>query len=251
MSRGAAVISGAGSGIGRAMALQLAQEGWQCLLLGRREEPLKETLSLLEGSGHALATGDVRNRASMQQLAAQWSGFPIRAVIANAGLGGENYYGPEDRWDDIISTNLGGTYELVQAFLPQMQSIPEQPAYILITSSVLARLGVAGYTAYCASKSGLLGLMRSWAVELAPRNILVNAICPGWVATDMSREGMEGLAAHLGISVEAFHDVAMKSVPLGKMSQPQEIAELTAYLLRQQSITGQTLDINGGSVMNS
>jgi len=251
MSMGAVVISGAGSGIGRAMALKLAHDGWQILLLGRREEMLRETLSLLEGSGHALAGADVRDRVSMQQLAAQWSGFPIRAVIANAGLGGENHYGPDDRWDDIISTNLGGTYEMVQAFLPMMNATLEQPAYVLITSSVLARLGVAGYTAYCASKAGLLGLMRSWAVELAPRNILVNAICPGWVATDMSREGMEGLAAHLGITVEAFHDLAMKSVPLGKMSQPEEIAELTAYLLRQRSITGQALDINGGSVMNS
>ena len=251
MNRGAVIISGAGSGIGRAMAQQLAAEGWQCLLLGRRTDALQETLATLAGSGHQIESADVRDRASMQQLAELWAQYPIRALVANAGLGGENHYGNGDRWDEIISTNLGGTYEFVQAFLPHMQAGQGQPGYILITSSVLARLGVAGYTAYCASKAGLLGLMRSWAVELAPRNILVNAICPGWVATDMSREGMEGLAAHLGITVEAFHDLAMKSVPLGKMSQPEEIAELTAYLLRQRSITGQTLDINGGSVMNS
>ncbi|MBU6325106.1 MAG: SDR family oxidoreductase [Bacteroidetes bacterium] len=251
MSLGAVVISGAGSGIGRAMALELAKEGWQCLLLGRREEALKETLAALPGNGHDIACGDVRDRIVMQQIAAGWSGMPIRALVANAGLGGENHYGENDRWDEIISTNLSGTYEFVQAFLPGLKPAPEKPAYILMTSSVLARLGVAGYTAYCASKAGLLGLMRSWAVELAPRNILVNAICPGWVETDMSREGMEGLAEHLGISVEAFHDLAMKSVPLGRMSQPQEIAQLTAYLLKQRSITGQALDINGGSVMNS
>lgn len=251
MSLGAVVISGAGSGIGRAMALELAKEGWQCLLLGRREEALKETIAALPGSGHDIASGDVRDRIAMQQIAAGWSGMPIRALVANAGLGGENHYGENDRWDEIISTNLSGTYEFVQAFLPGLLASQEKPAYILMTSSVLARLGVAGYTAYCASKAGLLGLMRSWAVELAPRNILVNAICPGWVETDMSREGMEGLAEHLGISVEAFHDLAMKSVPLGRMSQPQEIAELTAYLLKQRSITGQALDINGGSVMNS
>ncbi len=251
MSRGAVVISGSGSGIGRAMALQLAEEGWQCLLLGRREEALQETLALLTGTGHALASGDVRDRVVMQQIAARWSGIPIRALVANAGLGGENHYGEDDRWEDIISTNLTGSYEFVQAFLPHLCSDATSPAHILFTSSVLARLGVAGYTAYCASKAGLLGLMRSWAVELAPRNILVNAICPGWVETDMSRAGLEGLAEHLGITVEAFHDIAMKSVPLGRMSKPEEIAELTAYLLKQRSITGQTLDINGGSVMNS
>ncbi|MFN7300076.1 MAG: SDR family NAD(P)-dependent oxidoreductase, partial [Bacteroidota bacterium] len=91
---------------------------------------------------------------------------------------------------------------------------------------------------------------RSWAVELAP-GILVNAICPGWVRTDMSRQGMEGIAERIGVTTEAFHDIAMQSVPTGRMSEPEEIADLVAYLLSQRSITGQAIDINGGSVMNS
>ena len=93
--------------------------------------------------------------------------------------------------------------------------------------------------------------MRSWAVEYAPENILVNAICPGWVNTDMAQSGLQGIADGIGISKSEFYDIAMQSVPLKKMSEPQEIADLVAYLLKQTSITGQTIDINAGSVMNS
>ena len=122
---------------------------------------------------------------------------------------------------------------------------------MLIISSVLARLGVANYAAYCASKAGLLGLMRSWAVQYAGDNILVNAICPGWVDTDMAQDGLQGIADGLGVSKAEFYKMAMKSVPLGKMSDPEEVAVLVSYLLQQKSITGQTIDINNGAIMNS
>ncbi|MBU2377001.1 MAG: SDR family oxidoreductase, partial [Bacteroidetes bacterium] len=147
--------------------------------------------------------------------------------------------------------NLTGTYNFVNAFLPNLTLSKNKVKHILITSSVLARLGVVNYTAYCASKAGLLGLMRSWAMEFAPKNILVNAIAPGWVDTDMAQQGLQGIADGIGISKAEFFDMAMQSVPLKKMSQPQEIADLVSYLLKQKSITGQTIDINAGSVMNS
>jgi NAD(P)-dependent dehydrogenase (short-subunit alcohol dehydrogenase family) len=244
------VISGAGSGIGRAIALRLAAEGYRLILLGRRPEPLQTTLGMLQGDGHRCFSVDVRDGAALSTIAAALSGEKIYAILANAGLGGENHYGPGDRWSEIIETNLSGTYHTVQAFLPLLERDAQRPGQILLTSSVLARLGVQGYTAYCASKAGLLGLMRSWAVELAP-GVLVNAICPGWVRTDMSREGMEGIAARIGVSTDEFHDIAMQDVPTGRMSEPEEIAELCVYLLAQRSITGQAIDINGGSVMNS
>lgn len=250
MIQGAVVISGAGSGIGRAIAIRLAAEGYSLILLGRRLVALEDTRNLLPGNGHRCFAVDVRDGEALAAIAASLSGENIYAILANAGLGGENHYGPDDRWTDIIETNLSGTYYTVQAFLPLLHRDPQRPGQILLTSSVLARLGVQGYTAYCASKAGLLGLMRSWAVELAP-GILVNAICPGWVRTDMSRQGMEGIAERIGVTTEAFHDIAMQSVPTGRMSEPEEIADLVAYLLSQRSITGQAIDINGGSVMNS
>jgi NAD(P)-dependent dehydrogenase (short-subunit alcohol dehydrogenase family) len=244
------LISGAGSGIGRAMASQLASQGHQCILLGRNQQHLQNTLNTLAGNGHQLLVADVRSAESLQQAAVTLSSIPLNGLLANAGIGGENYWGATDRWDDIISTNLTGTYNFVNTFLPNLRKAAGIK-HILITSSVLARLGVANYSAYCASKAGLLGLMRSWAVQYAPEQILVNAICPGWVDTEMSQEGLQGIADSIGITKNEFYDIAMQSVPLRRMSQPEEIAELAAYLLNQRSITGQTLDINGGAIMNS
>lgn len=244
------LISGAGSGIGRSIAQTLADAGHQCILLGRNATALSETLNTLQGSNHQILVADVRDIASLQQASSTLTNATINGLIANAGIGGENYWGGADRWDDIISTNLTGTYNLVNTFLPQLRRA-DGTKHILITSSVLARLGVANYSAYCASKAGLLGLMRSWAVQFASEEILVNAICPGWVDTQMSQEGLQGIADGIGITKDEFYDIAMQSVPLKRMSQPDEVATLVAYLLSQRSITGQTLDINGGAVMNS
>jgi len=244
------LITGAGSGIGRAMAQNLAAAGHQCILIGRSKPSLQETLNSLQGNGHQILTADVRDIVSLQQAAAELSGTTINGLLANAGIGGENYWGEADRWEDIISTNLTGTYNFVNTFLPHLRKA-SGTKHIIITSSVLARLGVANYSAYCASKAGLLGLMRSWAVQFAPEEILVNAICPGWVDTEMSQQGLQGIADGIGITKDEFYDIAMQSVPLRRMSQPDEIAALVAYLLSQRSMTGQTLDINCGAVMNS
>lgn len=245
------IISGAGSGIGKAMAQQLAQEGHQIILLGRNKNRLTEVKSALSGEKHLVLTADIADKKSVLAAADEIKNIAIDGILANAGVGGENNWGDADRWNEIVSTNLTGTYNFVNAFLPNLALSKHEVKHILITSSVLARLGVVNYTAYCASKAGLLGLMRSWAMEFAPQNILVNAIAPGWVDTDMAQEGLQGIADGIGISKVEFFEMAMQSVPLKRMSQPQEIADLVSYLLKQQSITGQTIDINAGSVMNS
>ena len=244
------LISGAGSGIGLAMAQKLAAGGDTCILLGRNLEKLQQAVSQLPGN-NAVFQADVRSVSDLQAVANLLEGQVLHGIIANAGVGGENYWGPEDRWSEIVDTNLTGTYQLVHSFLPNLSLAKSTYTHIVITSSVLARLGVANYSAYCASKAGLLGLMRSWAVQLAPQNILVNAICPGWVNTNMAQEGLQGIADGLGMSKDEFYNIAMQSVPLRKMSEPEEIANLVSYLVNQESITGQSIDINCGSVMNS
>ena len=245
------IISGGGSGIGKAIAQQFDKEGSSVILVGRNLKNLEETFVSLSSNNHLIIQADITNKEELLACAEEIKSIAIDGIIANAGVGGENNWGNEDRWDEIINTNLTGTYNFVNAFLPNLHLSQSKTKQILLTSSVLARLGVVNYTAYCTSKAGLLGLMRSWAMEFAPKNILVNAIAPGWVDTDMSQQGLQGIADGIGISKSEFFDIAMESVPLKKLSQPQEIADLVSYLMKQTSITGQTIDINAGSVMNS
>ena len=245
------LITGAGSGIGKAIAIELAKQNNNCYLLGRNENNLKNTLSLLKEGAHKILLADITDPSSLKTIIDDNIDLVLDGIIANAGIGGENNFGEADRWNEIINTNLTGTYLTVQYFLEALQRSESQTKHIIITSSILARLGVKNYSAYCASKAGLLGLMRSWAVEYAAENILVNAICPGWVNTEMAQQGLEGIAKDIGITKSEFFDIAMQSVPLRKMSEPEEIAALVYYLLNQTSITGQTIDINGGAIMNS
>ncbi len=249
------LISGAGSGIGLATAQRLASQGYSLVLLGRGEEKLEQALeSLPNPDDHAIAPADVGDAASLRAGLAAADIESLYAIVANAGIGGENQYGPEDRWRDIIQTNLTGVYYLVNEALPYLKTNRADDGdyrHIVVISSILARLGVPGYTAYCASKAGLLGLVRSWAQAFCDENILVNAVCPGWVNTDMARQGLDAFAQGAGKSYDEVFQEQMAQVPLGKMSEPEEIAELIAFLCSeaQCSITGQTLDVNNGALM--
>ncbi len=120
-----------------------------------------------------------------------------------------------------------------------------------MVSSILARIAVPGYTGYSASKAGLLGLVRSLAAELAPQHIQVNAICPGWVNTEMAWRGLDGLAAAIGGSRDDALREAMRDVPLGRMSEPEHVAGTVAWLLSPDAsgVTGQAIDQNGGAWM--
>jgi NAD(P)-dependent dehydrogenase (short-subunit alcohol dehydrogenase family) len=135
--------------------------------------------------------------------------------------------------------------------LPFLKQSAQAYRNIVVTSSCLARFGVPYYTAYCASKSGLTGLVKALAMELAPSRMLVNAILPGWVDTEMARAGIQLLADGTNKAFDDTRREQMSFVPLQKMSEPEEVASLVEFLFdnRQTSITGQCLDINNGAFM--
>ena len=246
------VVSGAGTGIGRAVAHRLAADGAALTLLARGAERLQETAAQLDGASVHLAPCDIRDRAAVDEAFASAAAAlgPVSALVANSGVGGPNEPGDGDRFEDLVQTNLVGTYWCVRAAQRHL-SAPGTPRHVVITASILARIGVAGYTGYCASKAGLLGLVRALATELAPEHVQVNAICPGWVDTSMARAGIADIAEAIGGSYEDGLELAMREVPLRRMSDPRDVAGTVAWLLSPDArgVTGQGIDINNGAWM--
>lgn len=249
------VVTGAGRGIGRAIALRLAEEGARLSLLARGRAALEATAA--DAGGAFVAAVDIRDAAQVEGgfAAAAEANGPVHALVANSGVGGPNEpdfdgTGAGDRFADLVATNLLGTYACVRAAQRRLAPGPERRDLVVV-SSILARIGVPGYTGYCASKAGLLGLVRSLAAELAAANVQVNAICPGWVETDMAWEGIDLMADALGVTREDAYAEAMREVPLGRMAKPKDIAGTVAWLLSPDArgVTGQAIDQNGGAVM--
>ena len=245
------VVTGAGRGIGKAIALRLARDGARLSLLARGEDALAQTAAEIGGAFvHGL---DIRDGVQVDAAfaAAADANGPIDALVANSGSGGPNEPGEGDRFFDLVQTNLVGTYQCVRAAQLRLAPAAERRDIVVI-ASILARIPVPGYTGYSASKAGLLGLVRSLAAELASENVQVNAICPGWVDTDMAWEGIGLMGEAMGVSRDEAYANAMSEVPLGRMSAPDDIAGTVAWLLSPGSrgVTGQAIDQNGGAFMS-
>lgn len=250
-----ALVTGGGRGIGQAIATAFAEHGARVAIASRRFERLVETARGLERMGaEALPVKvDVRERAEVEagvaEVVRRWGRLDI--VVNNAGRsgltpvdGGEEV---EGRWHEILATNLTGMYHVTRAVLPHMRH--HAHGRIINLSSVLGKFGVAGYAAYCASKHGVIGFTRALALELAPRGITVNAVCPGWVDTDMARQGIAEVARGQQITPEDFRRQAMAMVPLRRMVEGAEVAALATYLASEASgaMTGQAINICGGA----
>ena len=230
-----AVVTGAWSGIGRAIALRLSQRGAKLVLLGRTLEKLETVAG--EARGEAIcASVDVATRSQVEEVFESAAGRlgPLHILVANAGIGGPNDLGEGDRWDEIVRANLDGAYFCIRAFEQCMEQGPE-PRHIVVISSCVARFGVPGISAYSAAKAGQLG----------------NAICPGWVETQMAVERMEEMAAEQGQPYAEVRTQMVDAVPLQRMSEPGEIAALVEFLVSEGGVafTGQAFDPNNGAWM--
>ena len=249
-----ALVTGGGRGIGRAIALALGGPGTLVAIAGRTRSQLQATAGELERlGGQALAIEtDVTSEASVAAAAETLrSASPqLDILVNNAGVGGgEPIEGSDvERWRRTIDTNLTGIYLVSRAVVASLAD----GGRIVNMSSVLGRFGVAGYTAYCASKHGVIGFTRALALELAPRRITVNALCPGWVDTEMAAQGMQQGADATGDTFEEFRERALGAVPLKRIIQPSEVAELVRFLASPgaSAITGQTYNICGGQTMD-
>lgn len=250
-----ALVTGANKGIGRAIALRLAAEGALVTVGARREaDGAVVVAEIVRAGGSAQAVVlDVVDAASVA-TGVERASRPDRRLdilVNNAGIGGPSPFDGDVRsdeaWADILDVNLTGTWRVCRAARP---FLPDG-GRIVNLSSVTGRFGVAGMAAYSASKHGIIGLTRSLALELAPRKITVNAVCPGWVDTDMGRSGIVRMGKAMQKNVEEAFAFAGKMAPLGDVLSPPEVAGLVAYLASSdaKNVTGQAIVIDGGQVM--
>jgi ketoreductase len=248
------LVTGGGRGIGRAIAIAFAEPGATVAVAARTTVQLEETAGAIEARGATaiVLPMDVTDEHAVERAFARLAAATGRldVVVNNAGVGGGQDIDNADtaRWRHVVDTNLWGTF-LVSRRAVRMIG---EGGRIVNMSSVLGRFGVPGYTAYCASKHGIIGFTRALALELAPRRITVNAVCPGWVETDMAAEGMSLGAEAMGISFEEFRARALGRVPIGRIIQPNEVAELVKFLASPyaSAITGQAYNICGGQSMD-
>jgi ketoreductase len=253
-----ALVTGASRGIGRAIAEAYLEEGAKVALCARSFadlEALAESWNRKDRRAIALRC-DVTSRdevaRAFDEVEKSWGKLHI--LVNNAGISGRTPLdsagaASDELWDRILETNLKGSYLVTRHALPLMSS---GGGRIVNMSSVLGRFGVPGYAAYCTAKHGIIGFTRALALELAPRGITVNALCPGWVETDMADQGIRETAAVLGISPEEFREQAIAGVPLKRFIDPPEIAKLVLYLTSEDAsaVTGQAYNICGGQVMS-
>ena len=248
------VVTGGGRGIGRAIALAFAAPGTHVIITSRTASQLDQTAADLRAVG-AEATPipmDVSDEASVARGFGSLHGSVKRidVLVNNAGVGGGEIVQGSDvaRWKRTLDTNLFGMYLVTRQVLPLMAD----EGRIVNLSSVLGRFGVPGYTAYCASKHGVIGFTRALSLEVLKRKITVNAISPGWVDTDMATLGMTQGAKHAKVSFDEFKKLMLDDVPINRIIDPSEVAALVKFLCSREAgaITGQTYNICGGQVMS-
>jgi NAD(P)-dependent dehydrogenase (short-subunit alcohol dehydrogenase family) len=248
-------ITGASAGIGRAIAIRLAREGAAVSLFARREDALEETARLAREAGapatsvHPLDVTDTPAVYASFEAAAARLG-PLWGVVANAGAAIPNMPGPHDAFETVLQVNLIGAYHTTRAGLAVMAQ-SEEARHVVVMSSILGRIGGRGLTGYCASKAGLLGMVRALAHEVGRHEIRVNAICPGYVETGMGLMAVEGFGAGIQGSFEDKVRALYRGTPIRRMSKPEEIAGIVSWLVGPDSVgvTGQAIDVNNGMWM--
>lgn len=245
-------VTGGGRGIGRAIALAFAEPGATVAIAGRTISQLDDAARAIEQRGaQALVLElDVTDEAAVARAFESLKVSTLDVLVNNAGAGGGQPIHKTDTesWRRIVDTNVWGTFLVSRQAVARMG----EGGRIINLSSVLGRFGVPGYTAYCAAKHAVIGFTRALALEVVRRGITVNAICPGWVDTDMAAQGMQAGADAMGVTFDEFKTRAIGAVPIQRMIQPEEVANLVKFLASPgaAAITGQTYNICGGQIMS-
>ena len=243
--RKVALVTGATRGIGKAIALELADNGYDIVLNYRNaNDELKQTQKEIEEKNVNcfLVYGDISKFEDCENIAKQaMEEFGrIDVLVNNAGITRDGLIMrmKKEDFESVIDTNLTGTFNMTRNIVPFM--IKQKNGRIINLSSVVGITGNAGQTNYSASKAGVIGFTKSLAKEVASRNILVNAIAPGFIETDMTK-----------VLSDNVKEAILNQIPLKRMGEAKEVAKLVKFLVSDDSkyITGQVINVDGGMVM--
>lgn len=233
------LVTGSSRGIGRAIALRLAQDGYNIVLHGRSAASAQSALDEVRAAGaeaRALAFDISDRNATRESLEADVQAHgAYYGVVCNAGLSRDGAFPAlsEDDWDTVLRTNLDGFFNVLHPLsMPMIRT--RKPGRIVTLSSVSGLIGNRGQVNYSAAKAGIIGATKALAVELASRNITVNCVAPGFIETDMTD--------HLPV------EEIMKMIPANRAGKPEEVASLVSYLMSDAAayITRQVIAVNGG-----
>jgi 3-oxoacyl-[acyl-carrier protein] reductase len=242
-----AIVTGAGRGIGAAEAIKLAQEGANVAVLDLSAEAGQDTVMAVRDVGQeAIAIAcDVSSSkqvgAAFEEVAHHFGHIDI--LVNNAGLLRDNllFKMSEDDWDKVLDVHLKGSFLCSQAV--QQYMVEQEYGKIIMTSSIVA-LGNKGQVNYSAAKAGLQAMARTLALELGRFNINVNAVAPGWIETEMTKEAAE----RVGITMEDMKERFAKNIPLRRFGRPEDVANVVAFLVSDEAsyISGETIYVAGG-----
>lgn len=240
-----AIVTGATRGIGKSIAIMLAKAGANVVVVGRNEERADQVVDIieLEGGNAVKVIGDISSEKECKRIVEvavlKYGGLDILVNCAGNLTSTKIEDITRQEWDDILSTNLSGTFFMTQKAIPYLEK--SKAGRVINISSNAGRMGgYANSQAYTASKGGIIAITKGIARQLAPRNITVNVVCPGTTVTEMSQ-----------LYDEKTMEALVSRIPMGRLGKPEDTAAAVCFFASEEAgfITGATLDVNGGMYM--